>query len=538
MTPRTHKAAPAQLLTEPPLTVLESYNQRLLRGLLDCAPEAMLILDADGGITLANRRAERLFGFGRGRLVRAHLPALLEPWPLHVDKIGCTRAVCAHSADGTVFDAELTLQPVAAAAGTILTCVVRDLTEARRTDQRQQVLERASASLAASLDYEVTLRHVARAAVPALATWCVVDLVDPDGTPRLVAVAHAEDGKEQLVRSLREQYPFDPAARYGLPAVLRNGRAVLYRAVPDAWRVAAARSPDHLALMRVLSAQSSMCAPLIAHGRTLGAITLVSAVPERHFDVADLALAEELGRRAGQAIDNARLYQAAQAARDLGQQRGLALQGAIAQLEAIQEVTDAALVHLPMDRLLRELLVRLRDILHVDTVAVLLIDAQRQMYVVKAAIGLEAEVEAGIQVPLQRGVAGRIASTTEPTIIDDLRTVDVHSPILRSSGIRALLGSPLLLEGRVIGVLHVGTRGQRQFTNEDARLLRLVADRVTLAISQSQLYESERAARLQAELLAAEWEATLRQIADGVIVADQAGQITFMNAGAPPVIGV
>ena len=251
--------------------------------------------------------------------------------------------------------------------------------------------------------------------------------------------------------------------------------------------------------MRALDARSTLCAPLMAHGRVLGGITLVSAEPYRHYDDSDLAFAEEPGRRAGQAIDNARLYQEARAAREAAEHDRRELEAANARLEAIQVVTDAALAHLPMDTLLQELLLRLRDILHVDTVAVLLLDPEDNCFVVRAAMGLEAELEQGIRVPFGHGVAGRIALSAQPTVIDDLRVVDVHSPVLRDSGIRALLGSPLLVEGRVVGVLHVGSHGPRQFSAEDARLLRLVADRVSLAIDQSQLYESERAARERAE---------------------------------------
>ena len=132
-----------------------------------------------------------------------------------------------------------------------------------RARLHQWLLDAASASLASSLDLEATLRQVAHSAVPALGTWCLIDLLEPCGDVRPAAVAHRDPARERLVRTLREHYPFDRSAQHGLPAVLRTGRAVLYATVEDAWRAEAARTAGHLALMRELNAQSTLCAPAV-----------------------------------------------------------------------------------------------------------------------------------------------------------------------------------------------------------------------------------------------------------------------------------
>lgn len=103
------------------------------------------------------------------------------------------------------------------------------------------------------------------------------------------------------------------------------------------------------------------------------------------------------------------------------------------------------------------LLERIRGSLEVDTAAVLLLDEDRGVLVARAARGLEEEVRQGVQVPLARGFAGRVAAEARPIIIEDMDHADVVNPILRQKGIRSMLGVPVHVEGRVIGVMHIGT---------------------------------------------------------------------------------
>jgi GAF domain-containing protein/anti-sigma regulatory factor (Ser/Thr protein kinase) len=164
-------------------------------------------------------------------------------------------------------------------------------------------------------------------------------------------------------------------------------------------------------------------------------------------------------------------------------------------------VADAALAYLPADELLRELLERITEILGTDTAAVLLLDEAGGKVRARAAKGIEEEVEQGVEIPLGKGFAGRIAEQRRPIIIDDVDQADIHNPILREKGIRSLLGVPLLAEDRVLGVLHVGTLTPRHFTDDDRDLLQLAADRAAVAIQHASLYERERSARLRLEAL-------------------------------------
>jgi signal transduction histidine kinase len=180
--------------------------------------------------------------------------------------------------------------------------------EDRAAWRRLVFLSEASAHLANSLDYETTLRRVARLAVPEMADWCVVDTIDDDGSVRLLAVAHVEPSKEALIRELRRRYPPDPHARYGLQRVLSTGEPQLYSEVQVSWRQAAARDADHLSLMQALDSRSSMCVPLRARGQTLGALTFVCASSGRRYGPEDVTLAQDLAARCALALDNARLH--------------------------------------------------------------------------------------------------------------------------------------------------------------------------------------------------------------------------------------
>ena len=149
-----------------------------------------------------------------------------------------------------------------------------------------------------------------------------------------------------------------------------------------------------------------------------------------------------------------------------------------------------------------ELLDRVRDALSADTAAILLIDETGTDLVARAAKGLEEEVRQGVRIPLGRGFAGTVAATGLPLKIEEVNSSNVLNPILLQTGIRSLLGVPLVVNKKTLGVLHVGTLKKRRFTDQDASFLQLVAHRVALALHAA-LYERERIAgqSLQRSLL-------------------------------------
>jgi GAF domain-containing protein len=178
----------------------------------------------------------------------------------------------------------------------------------RASERRFAFLAEASALLAASLNYERTLAKVARLGVPTLADWCAVDVLEADGSIRRLAVAHLDPEKAALANRMRRRYPPEDAGA-GLGKVLRTGRSELFPEISSDDLETIAFDEHHLTILRALGITSGMWVPLTARGRTLGAITFASSDSGRIYGANDLSLAEELGRVAGVAVDNARLYE-------------------------------------------------------------------------------------------------------------------------------------------------------------------------------------------------------------------------------------
>ncbi len=151
---------------------------------------------------------------------------------------------------------------------------------------------------------------MANLAVPYFADWSAVDVANDDGTLRRLAVAHKDADKIRLVHELMQQYPPDPEAPGGVIAVLRTGKPEIVREITDEMLVQGAKDERHLRLIRSLGLKSYICVPLIVSGSPLGLLTFATAESGRTYTDADLALASDLARRAGVAVENNRLYQA------------------------------------------------------------------------------------------------------------------------------------------------------------------------------------------------------------------------------------
>jgi signal transduction histidine kinase len=181
-------------------------------------------------------------------------------------------------------------------------------------------------------------------------------------------------------------------------------------------------------------------------------------------------------------------------------------------LRQLQALTDAALAHLDLGALLEELLHRTRDILEVDTVAVLLLDEATNELVARAAVGIEEEVEAGVRIPVGHGFAGRIAAARHPVILEDVDHADVLNPILRQKKIKSMLGVPLIAAGEVVGVLHIGSLTPRLFRPDEVELLQLAGDRAAIGIEHARLFAAERFARTRIESVQAITDAALAHL--------------------------
>ena len=191
-----------------------------------------------------------------------------------------------------------------------------DIDDQKRAEGIFGFLAEVSTVLASSLDYETTLAAVARLAVPHVADWCVVDITEPDGSIRRLAVEHGNPTQVELGRELGRRFPPQPSDQAGVASVLRTGRSELVTAIDSRTLEQSARSLAHLELLRALKQTSTVAVPLVARGRTIGVISLAMAESGRTYLASDLPLVEDLARRAALAVDNARLYREARQARE------------------------------------------------------------------------------------------------------------------------------------------------------------------------------------------------------------------------------
>lgn len=186
--------------------------------------------------------------------------------------------------------------------------IFRDVTKQKRKAEAQEFLTNATAMLNSSLDYEETLNRLAHLAVPGIADWCAVDLLDENGELKRLTVAHADSGKVELARSIFEKYP-PRRESSGVWNVLRSGRSELFAVVSEQMLRAATYSDEHFEIVRSLNMRSAMLVPLAVSERRIGVISFVSSDSNYEYSPEDLELVEELARRASIAIENARLYE-------------------------------------------------------------------------------------------------------------------------------------------------------------------------------------------------------------------------------------
>ena len=297
--------------------------------IFDALAEAVTIRDPHDHILYANRAAFESMGFSSLEdMQRQSLHSIFADYIVHdehgdeltMDSIPSVRLLAGERAEPLVLrtinrtSGELKWQvlksaPLHGKDGQPMAAVtiIEDVTRERIADLRDRFLARASETLMSSLDYEETLRNVAWLAVPEIADWCAVELLDESGSRQRVVVAHPDPSKLDLADRLRRFEPEELDPGRGLGRILRTGESELYHDVPDDVLARAAVNDEHLGILRLLGFRSVLHVPLKARGRTFGVMTLVTAESMRRFGEADRGFAEQVAGRAAIAVDNARL---------------------------------------------------------------------------------------------------------------------------------------------------------------------------------------------------------------------------------------
>ena len=373
--------------------------------------------------------------------------------------------------------------------------VTMDITERKREEERQAFLAKVSAILSSSLEYERTLDNLARLVVGGMADVCSIDMVEGD-LARRVAFAHVDPEKEKLFSLMEPTYRPDPKSRHPVLRVTRSRRSELLNPLPDTTLRAAARDRKHLSALRALGVRSVMIVPLTAGPKTLGAMTIASAESGRLYDAADLALAEELARRAALAIENARLFQDTESARQAAEQAAMRT----ARLQSITAALSQALTPTQVSET-------------VIDAAIGAMDARSGVIVLLAS-------DAKLQMIAARGESSQFvdswddfAAAPSPPIVEAIRAgqpffaqskdelLSAYPDLSRLSVVpdRSFACIPLTVEARAIGAMVLTFECGRAFTEEDREFIVAFARQGAQALERARLFAAEQQARATAE---------------------------------------
>lgn len=364
------------------LGALSSKDQSVLSAILEHSPHGIILADASGRLVLQNRAAERIWAgsastssvqdWGQYRGFHADgRPFAPSDWAMaqclatgevidarevQILRFDGTRGVLLASSaplrnqsgklDGaiTVFADVTRMRAAEAEAERLRIAEQRALAELERQRDRQALLAQASHNFVSTLDSKHAVAELARLLAGSLCDCCAVDELTSEGGIRRLALAHADPERAVTIRELSERYPEDPTSERGVAAVLRSGRTEWVPRIDDALLQSISRDPEQLGSLRSLGLRSYAVVPLLARGRVLGALTLLTEAP-RALEQDDVKLAEELATRAALALDNARLYESSRRhAETLAQinELGQLVNAELDQQKLVQAVTDAA----------------------------------------------------------------------------------------------------------------------------------------------------------------------------------------------------
>lgn len=481
--------------------------------LVETSDDAIYMKSLDETILTWNRGAERLYGYAAHEMIGRSVSVLVPPD--RVDELADVMSRLRRGGrlepfetvrlkkDGTPVDVSLSISPVTDSAGWIVgaSMLARDISDRKRAERQQRFLVEANQVLMASLDVQASLDALAALVVPAMVDWCTIELVK-EGSPSYTTVMHQDPGKTARARDAHQTYAHRPDAQ--IPWVVRTGRPALFPEItPDA---VAALVPD--ATLRDFiggsALRSGLAVPLVARGRTLGALSFFSAESARRYDQHDLWFAEQLGRHAALALDNAWLHQAEHAAR-----RGA--ERLASRLGRLQSLTQALSEALTPEQVAEAILHHVVEDLDAGAAAVLLRGDDERSLELLSAVGYSPETHARWQRAPEEIRPIALAMRTRQVVWfpswDDFRArypqaIAPSEPARQ--GARAAV--PLMLRGRPLGALHMNFKETREFTAEDLEFLMTLGRQCAQAIDRARLYAREHqiATTLQRALLPSE----------------------------------
>jgi PAS domain S-box-containing protein len=304
-------------------------SEAMSSGIVSISPDAIISIDENQRITLFNEGAEKIFGYSKEEVMGASVHILL-PERLRalyreyvagfIAGFEATRqlpqqgnAILGLRKSGEEFPADASISRLDVGGKRIMTVSLRDITEQKRIENEQKFLADVGAVLASSLDYEETLTNIGQLAVRDLADFCSVDIVDKDGTVRRLKALSRDPSKSwicDVIMQLRTDQEHPSFVR----SVLETQKTFLIEHLSPDRFASFSQSEEHMRAFRAANPQSVIAAPLLARGRLVGVLVLISSSTNRLYGPSDVRLAEELARRAALSIENARLFSEAQRA--------------------------------------------------------------------------------------------------------------------------------------------------------------------------------------------------------------------------------
>lgn len=294
--------------------------------IIESSDDAIFGKTLEGVITSWNYGAERMYGYQADEIIGKPVTLLFpqdrkDEYRYIMNHVTRGEAIDHFETrrtrkDGTEITVSVTISPIKDFKGAIIgvSSIARDITERKHTENNFRFLADASTILSSSLDYKTTLKNVAKIAVPEIADWCRVDMLNATGDLENVAVVHRDPKKMKLAIDLRKKFPFDTMDNQGTGRVMRTGKSAFFPHVTNVFLDHAIQNQEQMKLIKSIGVSSVILVPICIEKKCIGTIAFINSRPGKIFTKNDLLMAEELGKRAALAIENSRLYEAAQKA--------------------------------------------------------------------------------------------------------------------------------------------------------------------------------------------------------------------------------
>lgn len=535
-------------------------SEERLQLLMESSDDAIVGEDLEGKILTWNPAAQKIFGWTSTEAVGQHV-ALITPADRmdessrNLEKLRrgesidhvMTRRV---RKDGRTILITLSIYPIKSPDGKIVGAykIARDITQQMSDDSHRQFLQKAGDVLSSSLDSDQVLSNLARLAIPELADWCAVDLLDANGLPRRVATWHTNPEMVRWAEELLRDRPTDMSQRRGLAKVLRSGQSEFFPTIDEAFLQRFHVTAKQREILDRIQLKSLMIVPLVSRGTTIGAMTFASK-EANHYTERELSMAEALGRRAGLAVDNARLF--ASLDNELKERVRAEFQLAenADELRVLYEAGKQLGSSLDPEDIYRALQKLVAGVMDCENLIVSSYDRANGKITCEYAYVEGRVLNPATFPPVKfdpegRGMQSGVIVSGRPSLVKNLEQeirkpgtsyVDIDSSgtkrAIRSredTQVRSILSVPIRVGGRTSGVVQVMSHDPEAYNDADLRILEGVVSQLSAASQNALLYQQTKRAEDRFRLLVSAmnsgvWEAT----ANGEFVEPQRSWQTF-----------